>query len=96
MPIHVREVPTKKINITAQQLSGNRNGCTIRSTSEITSSKVEEIKNIMGVECTVQDHKLFNISKDLIYIRDITMENVASFRQGMKIKYHASEVAEER
>ena len=50
----------------------------------------------MGVECTAQDHKLFNRSKGLIYIRDFSMENVASFRQGMKMKYHASEVAEAR
>ena len=64
-PFMVEKFLQKEINIPAQQISGKRNGYTIRSTSEITSNKVEEIKYIMGVECTIQDHKLFNRSKGL-------------------------------
>ena len=48
----------------------------------------------MGLTCTVQDHKRFNKSKGLIYIKDFNMKNTPSFKHGMKIKYQVSAIVE--
>ena len=60
------------------------------------SNKAIGMKNLMGLACTAQAHKILKRSKGLIYIKDFSMENVCSFQEGMKAKYQVSEIMKAR
>ena len=57
-------------------------------------SKKEEMKTLMGLTCTMQDHRRFNKSKGLIYTKDFNMENTTSFKHCLKTKYQVLETVE--
>ena len=56
------------------------------------SKTIEEMNTLMMLTCRVQDHRMFNRSKGLIYIRDFDIDNMSSFQKGMNIKYKVSKV----
>ena len=64
-PIKVEKSLQTELTIAAMQISGYRKGYTIQSNSEEVSKEREEMKTLMGLTCTVQDHKRFNKSKGL-------------------------------
>ena len=83
-PFKVEKALQTELHIAPEQISESRN--------EEVSKTIEEMKTLMGLTCKMQDHKMFNRSKELMYIRDFDIENMSSFQKGMNIKYKVSEV----
>ena len=69
-----------------------RRAFTIKVKNEELGRKLLKVKEIMGVECTVEKHNYFNRSKGIIYIHEFDIDDLDDFKAGIMENYNVSQV----
>ena len=90
-PYKIQKFMKNNLNVSDDQLNINKNGYTVKSTSESQTNKLLQTKQIAGMTCSVTEHKSFNESKGLIYLRDLPTENEEYFAQKLTTRFNLKE-----
>ena len=70
----------------------NRRLITVEVSRKEQSEKMALIKKVDGFPCDVKVHPRFNCTKAITYVHEFDLENIAEFKQGLKVSYSITDI----